>query len=339
MSRGKELLRYTATRLALTPIMLWLIASMVFLLLRVAPGDPVDAVLGSRASDIARTALRARLGLDQPLLTQYLVFLKKLCQGDLGQGLISEEPVSKIISQALPATIELSLSALIISILIGFAVGFSGIARPQGKVDFWGRIYGISTYAIPPFWAAILIQLFFAVKLGWLPVGGRFPPGLIAPQVSGYLILDSFLTGNLTALQGALRHLLLPASTLGILLSGIFSRALRLNLEKTLQSDHVEAARSRGISERQVILKHALPNALLPILTILGITIASLIGGVLLIEITFSWPGIALRLQEAINQRDYPVVQGIVVVIASLVVLISLAIDLVVAAIDPRVRY
>ena len=339
MGRPQELARYSATRLALVPVMLWLIASLVFLLLRVAPGDPVDAVLGSRAPAAARAAMRARLGLDQPLWQQYLDFLQGLVHGDLGKALINQEPVSSIITRALPASLELSVIALLIAAILGLSVGFSGIARPEGKLDLAGRLYGIGTYALPPFWAAMLAQLLFAVVLGWLPVGGRFPPSLLPPQGSGFLIIDSLRSGDWLLLRGALRHLVLPASVLGLLLSGIFTNALRLNLRRTLKADHVEAARSRGLSERDVVLHHALPNALLPVLTIAGITVASLIGGALLIEVTFSWPGIALRLQEGINQRDYPVVQGIVVVLAGLMVLVSVAVDLLVAFLDPRVRY
>jgi peptide/nickel transport system permease protein len=185
----------------------------------------------------------------------------------------------------------------------------------------------------------MVVQLVFAVWLGWLPVGGRFPPTLSPPVGSGFYILDSLRAGDLSQLNGALRHLALPAATLGLLLSGIFTNALRLNLRRALDSDYVEAARSRGLSERRVVLRHALPNALLPVLTIIGITVASLIGGALLIEVTYSWPGIAFRLQQAISQRDYPVVQGIVVVVAGLVVLVSVVVDLLVALLDPRIRF
>ena len=339
MARAGSLLRYSATRLGLAPVMLWLIATLVFLLLRVAPGDPVDAVLGSRAPAAAKAAMRARLGLDQSLLDQYLNYLHGLVQGDLGQGLINQEPVSSIISRTLPASLELSVVALIVAAVIGLSIGFSGIARPEGKLDLAGRLYGLGTYALPPFWVAMLVQLLFAVSLGWLPVGGRFPPSLMPPQGSGFYLLDSLVALDWTFLKGTIRHLVLPAGTLALLLSGTFTTALRLNLRRTLRGDYVEAARSRGLSETQVVLRHGLPNALLPVLTIAGITVASLIGGALLIEVTFSWPGIALRLQEAINQRDYPVVQGIVVVIAALVVLVSVAVDLLVAALDPRIRY
>ncbi|MFM2122632.1 MAG: hypothetical protein RLZZ589_1069, partial [Cyanobacteriota bacterium] len=236
-------------------------------------------------------------------------------------------------------SLELGLVALLIAAVIGLAVGFSGIARPEGKVDLAARLFGIGTYALPPFWAAMVVQLLFAVWLGWLPVGGRFPPTLEPPQGSGFYLLDSLLAGNPAQFIGALRHLLLPAGTLGLLLSGVFANALRLNLRRALDSDYVEAARSRGLSERRVVLRHALPNALLPVLTITGITVASLIGGALLIEVTYSWPGIAFRLQEAIGQRDYPVVQGIVVVVAALVVAVSVLVDLVVALLDPRISF
>ena len=339
MSRRKDLLAYLASRLALVPVMLWLIASLVFLLLRVAPGDPIDALLGTRAPQEARDALRQQLGLDQPLLVQYGHYLADLLRGQLGESLTNQEPVTAVIGRSLPASLELGLVALLIAAVVGLAVGFSGIARPEGKLDLGGRLYGIGTYALPPFWAAMVVQLIFAVWLGWLPVGGRFPPTLEPPSGSGFYLLDSLLAGGGPPFWGALRHLVLPASTLGLLLSGVFANALRLNLRRALDSDYVEAARSRGLSERRVVLRHALPNALLPVLTITGITVASLIGGALLIEVTYSWPGIAFRLQEAISQRDYPVVQGIVVVVAALVVAVSVLVDLVVALLDPRISF
>ncbi|MFN9925084.1 MAG: ABC transporter permease [Cyanobacteriota bacterium] len=339
MSRRSDLLRYLGARLALAPLMLWLIASLVFLLLRVAPGDPIDALLGPKAPAAARAALRQQLGLDQPLPVQYGHFLGNLLHGDLGLSQNSQQPVAEIIRQSLPASLELGMVALLIAAVLGLAVGFSGIARPEGKVDLAGRLFGIGTYALPPFWAAMVVQLVFAVWLGWLPVGGRLPATVLPPEGTGFYLLDSLRHGNWEQFRGSLRHLVLPASTLGLLLSGIFTNALRLNLRRALGSDYVEAARSRGLSETRVVLRHALPNALLPVLTITGITVASLIGGALLIEVTYSWPGIAFRLQEAIAQRDYPLVQGIVVVVAALVVLITVAVDLLVALLDPRIRF
>ena len=310
MGRSRELLRYSATRLGLAPLMLWLIATLVFLLLRVAPGDPVDAVLGSRAPALAKAQMRAQLGLDQSLIDQYLNYLGGLLHGDLGQGLINQEPVRVIINRTLPASLELSVIALVIAAVVGLSIGFSGIARPEGKLDLAGRLYGLGTYALPPFWVAMLVQLLFAVSLGWLPVGGRFPPSLLPPEGTGFYLLDSIRSSDWNALKGTIRYLILPAGTLALLLSGTFTTSLRLNLRRTLRGDYVEAARSRGLSEPQVVLRHGLPNALLPVLTIAGITVASLIGGALLIEVTFSWPGIALRLQKPSTNATIPWCRG-----------------------------
>ncbi|WP_269625191.1 ABC transporter permease [Prochlorococcus marinus] len=340
MSSKKELFKYILSRLTLLPIMLWIISSLVFILLRIAPGDPVDAILGTRANEFARESLRIKLGLDKPLINQYLEYLNQLIHGNLGISLNTQEPVKVIISKALPASLELAIFSILIASLVGYLIGFLGAIKPEGKIDFWGRIFGIGTYALPPFWAAMLIQIIFAVLLGWLPIGGRLPPGAIPPPpITGFLLLDSILDKNIEIIFSSIKHLILPSFTLGILLSGIFSRSLRLNLEEVLKKDYIEAAKSRGINNLRILIKHAFPNTLLPILTITGLTISSLIGGALLIEITFSWPGIALGLQEAINQRDYTVVQGIVVVISSLVVMISVGIDIAIAYIDPRVSY
>jgi peptide/nickel transport system permease protein len=340
LSTKKELFKYIFSRFALLPIMLWIISSLVFILLRIAPGDPVDAILGNRANEFARESLRIKLGLNKPLINQYLAYLNDLIHGNLGISLNTQEPVKVIISKALPASIELALFAILIASIIGYLIGFLGAVKPEGRIDFIGRVFGIGTYALPPFWAAMLIQIIFAVLLGWLPIGGRLPPGMSPPPfVTGFLLLDSILNKNIEMFFSSFKHLILPSFTLGILLSGIFSRSLRLNLEEILKKDYIEAAKSRGINDYRIFIKHALPNTLLPILTITGLTISSLIGGALLIEITFSWPGIALGLQEAINQRDYPVVQGIVIIISSLVVMISVGIDIVIAYIDPRVRY
>jgi peptide/nickel transport system permease protein len=339
MSRRGRLARYLAGRALLAPVMLWLIATLVFLLLRVAPGDPVDALLGTRASAAARAALRQQLGLDRSLPVQYLEFLQGLLHADLGQSLVSARPVTQVVREVLPASLELGLAALLVALVLGLAAGFSGIARPEGRLDLAGRLYGIATYALPSFWAAMVLQLVFAVGLGWFPVGGRFPPTRVPPTGSGFYLLDGLLAGDGSTVAAALHHLTLPATTLGLLLSGIFDNALRLNLRRALRSDYVEAARSRGLGEARVVLRHALPNALLPVLTIAGITVASLIGGALLIENIFSWPGIALKLQEAINQRDYPLVQGIVVVVAALVVLVTLVVDVLVALLDPRLSF
>jgi len=334
-----KLIRYTFLKVSLIPLSLFIISSLVFILLRVAPGDPVDAILGSGADDIAREALRNRLGLNEPIISQYYNYLGKLIRFDLGKSLSNQEPVINIIKNSLPASLELGFVSIIIAIFIGLPIGYWGLNNKNKKSDYISRIFGISTYAIPPFWGAMMAQLIFSVILRIFPIGGRFPIYQQTTNMTGFIIFDSILGNNFLALQGALYHIALPSLTLGFLLSGIFSRSFRLNLEKSYNSEYVDAAICRGIDNKNIFLKYALPNALLPILTISGVTLASLAGGALLIEVTFSWPGIALRLQEAITQRDYNLVQGIVIVTSFLIVSLNLLIDILIAFLDPRIEY
>ncbi len=319
--------------------MLWIISSLVFILLRVAPGDPVDAILGSGANDVSREILRNKLGLNESLINQYFSYIKNILHLDFGQSLSTQEPVLKIILKSLPASLELGFFSILSATLIGFPLGLIGLRNRGKKTDYIARILGIATYAIPPFWGAMLSQLLFSVFFSIFPIGGRFPIFQQQPQITGFLVLDSILSNNIIALKDSLYHLALPSITLGFLLSGIFSRSLRVNLDKTLKSDYVNAAICRGISRKKIFLNHALPNALLPIVTISGLTMASLAGGALLFEVTFSWPGIALRLHEAISQRDYTLVQGIVIFTSILIVSLNLFVDILIAYLDPRIEY
>ena len=334
-----KIIKYTFLKVSLIPLSLLIISSLVFILLRVAPGDPVDAILGSGADDIAREALRTRLGLNESIISQYYNYIEKLIHFDLGKSLSNQEPVINIIRNSLPASLELGFVSIIIAILIGLPIGYWGLNNKNKKSDYISRIFGISTYAIPPFWGAMMAQLIFSVILRIFPIGGRFPIYQQSTNITGFIILDSILKNNFLALQGAIYHIALPSLTLGFLLSGIFSRSFRLNLEKSYSSQYVDAAICRGIDNRNILLNYAIPNALLPILTISGVTLASLAGGALLIEVTFSWPGIALRLQEAITQRDYNLVQGIVLVTSFLIVSLNLLIDILIAFLDPRIEY
>ena len=334
-----KIIKYTFLKVSLIPLSLLIISTLVFILLRVAPGDPVDAILGSGADDIAREALRTRLGLNESIISQYYNYIEKLIHFDLGKSLSNQEPVINIIRNSLPASLELGFVSIIIAILIGLPIGYWGLNNKNKSSDYISRIFGISTYAIPPFWGAMMAQLIFSVILRIFPIGGRFPIYQQSTNITGFIILDSILKNNFLALQGAIYHIALPSLTLGFLLSGIFSRSFRLNLEKSYSSQYVDAAICRGIDNRNILINYAIPNALLPILTISGVTLASLAGGALLIEVTFSWPGIALRLQEAITQRDYNLVQGIVLVTSFLIVSLNLLIDILIAFFDPRIEY
>ena len=340
MSRDlKKLLNYFLLKISLIPLMLWIISTLVFILLRIAPGDPVDAILGSGANEASRELLRYKLGLNESLLSQYYSYINDILHLNFGESLSTQEPVLNIILKSLPASLELGIFSIFFAILIGLPLGFLGLKNKGKKGDYIARIIGISSYAIPPFWGAMLAQLIFSVYFRVFPIGGRFPIIHDQPQITGFLVLDSLLDNNLIFFRDSLYHLILPSLTLGFLLSGIFSRSLRINLDKTIKSDYVNAAFCRGITRRKIFLNHALPNALLPIVTISGLTIASLAGGALLFEVTFSWPGIALRLNEAISQRDYTVVQGIVIITSLLIVSLNLFVDIFIALLDPRIEY
>ncbi|MBR8837722.1 MAG: ABC transporter permease [Stigonema ocellatum SAG 48.90 = DSM 106950] len=341
MSRSKALQYYIIIRLLLAPLMLWTITTIVFLLLRATPGDPADAILGGRAPESAKQELRKQLGLDLPLWLQYLNYVGQLLRLDLGTSLTSRGlSVWDVIGQYFPATVELAVCSMAIALTVGIGIGILSASRPGTFLDFGGRLFGIITYSIPIFWMGMILQLIFSVQLGWFPLGTRFPTNLPAPvSITGLYTIDSLLSGNLGEFFIALHHLALPSITLGVLLSGIFERIVRVNLKQTLRADYVEAARARGIPERKILISHALKNALIPVITVLGLTFASLLGGAILTEVTFSWPGLANKLYEAISLRDYPTVQGVLVFFAAIVVVASILIDILNAYVDPRIKY
>ena len=340
-SRLQSLFYYVTARLLLAPIMLWAIASFVFLLMRATPGDPIDAILGPRAPEEVKIALRQQVGLTGSLFSQYWEYMQNLLRFNLGKSISTrEQTVWKIIKNFFPATAELALYALLIALIVGLTVGIIAALRPNSKWDVGGRLFGIITYSLPLFWVGMILQLVFSVQLGWFPIGTRFPASIDPPaQVIGLYTIDSLIKGDWDSLWTSIQYLFLPAMSLGIVISGVFERIVRVNLRQTLLSDYVEAAKARGIKPSAILFNHALKNAMIPVITILGLTLASMLGGAVLVEVTFSWPGLANRLFEAIVGRDYPVVQGIVVFFALIVTIASILIDIINAWIDPRIRY
>lgn len=341
MSRSKALQSYILVRLLLAPLMLLTIATVVFLLLRATPGDPADAILGTRAPEAAKAALRSQLGLTDPLWQQYFDYLKNLLGLDLGSSLTSRGlSVWEVIKEYFPATVELAFCSMTVAVVVGVGVGMASASSPGTLLDVGGRLFGIITYSLPLFWVGMVLQLIFSVNLGWFPLGTRFPVNApTPPHLTGLYLIDSLAAGDIGMFFHAIHYLALPSLTLGLLLSGIFERIVRVNLKQTLQSDYVEAARARGIPEPTILVSHAMKNALIPVITVLGLTCASLLGGAVLTEVTFSWPGLGNRLYEAISLRDYPTVQGVMVFFGIIVVIASIAIDIINAYIDPRIRY
>ena len=343
MARGESgssgLRRYLLTRLALAPLFLFTLLTAVFVLVRVMPGDPVVASLGGRATPDRIARAQEALGLNDPILVQYGRYLLDVLRGDLGDPLTDPRSVTQIVADRFPATVELTVFALIVAVVLGVLVGALSARRRDTVFDVGGRLLGIVVYAAPVFWTGILAQLLFANNLGWFPTGNRLSARIIADAPTGFYLLDGIITLNGVLFFDALQHLVLPGVTLGLLIGGVFIRMVRVNMLQTLRSDYVEAARARGVTERRVVFQHAFRNALIPIITIMGLQAALLLGGAILTETTFSWPGLGSALVDFVNARDYAALQGIVTFFALVVFAVSLLIDLLNGVVDPRVRY
>jgi len=337
----RHLLNYMITRILLAIPMVFIMVTLIFVVLRVMPGDPVSAMLGGHAPQRVIDARKLALGLDKPIAVQYVEYLGQLVRLDLGNSMVFNEKVSTPIIEKLPATIELTVFGLLVSLGLGIPLGAYAARRRRTGRDFGIRLYANVVYCIPVFWMGLLLQLVFGVFLSWFPVSGRTSPRVDVSTFShtGFYIIDTLRIGSLAAFGDVMWHLVLPAVTLGIVLSGIFVRLTRANMLDVLKSDYILAARARGIPERRVVYNHGLRNALIPIVTMLGLQFALLLAGAILTESTFSWPGMGRLLLERIYLRDYPVIQGVIIVYTLFVSAVSLVVDLLYAVIDPRVKY
>lgn len=337
----KGILRYAISRLLLTIPMLLILLTLVFIVLRVMPGDPVESMLGAHAPAAVIEQKREELGLNEPIVVQYFDYLGQLIRLDLGNSMVLNQRVSTPIKEKLPATLELVVVGLLFTLVLGVPLGAYAARNRRTGRDFAIRLYGNVVYCIPVYWMGLMLQLIFGIWLKWLPIAGRTGPRVFPSMFerTGFYVIDTILTGNIAALGDVLIHLLLPAITLGIVLSGVFIRLTRANMLDILKSDFVLAARARGIRERLVVYRHGLKNAFIPILTMLGLQFAALLANAILTETTFSWPGMARLLVERIYLRDYPTIQGVIVVFALIVSAVSLTVDVIYAMIDPRVKY
>jgi peptide/nickel transport system permease protein len=274
-----------------------------------------------------------------PFDSQYFIYLADLLRGDLGQSMSQRRPVSAEIADRFPATLELAIGGMVLAVIIGVLTGAFAAQKRRSPLDYALRLYSIIIYSIPIFWLGLMLQMILGVRFGWLPIAGRIAPEMAPRHITGLYVLDSLFTLNFASLGSALKYLLMPSITLGLYLSGIFTRLTRSNMLYVLQQDFVTAARARGIEESVVVYKHALKNAFIPILTMLGLQFALLLGGAVLTETTFSWPGLGQMLVKRIYDRDFSTIQGTIVVFALLVAGVSLLVDIIYAYIDPRIRY
>lgn len=334
--------RYVVTRILLTIPMVFILATLVFLVLRIIPGDPITSSLGPKGSPELKERLRTELGLEDPMIVQYGRFLGEVVTFDFGRSLVGgRRPIVDEMGERFPATLELIIPAAIMALLIGIVPGTFAASRRRRTPDYSLRLYSVIVYSMPVFWLGLLLQLLLAVHLGWFPVAGRIDAivGTTVHRITNMLVIDTILTGNWEALGSVLMHLVLPVVTLGLILSGVFLRLTRINVIETLQQDYITAARARGIKERVVVYRHALKNAMIPVITLIGLQVAILLAGAVLTETVFSWPGMGRYLVERISIRDYPAVQSVIVMFAIFVALISLAVDILYSLLDPRVRY
>ncbi|MCW2845501.1 MAG: dppB 4 [Nocardioides sp.] len=321
--------------------MMWVLLTIVFFLLRVAPGDPVSAAVGGKLNEQALDARRAALGLDRPMIVQYLEYLGNVVHLDFGKTISDNRPVLDIIKDQGGATLTLTLGAFVFALVIGLPLGRLAGRYRDTPLDAGIRIFGVVSYAAPIFWVGIMLVL-LVVKVfpGWPTndIGSVVTKFTVQPKTH-VLLLDAMLSGNQDAVLDILKHHVLPCLTLGLLLSGVIIRLVRVNVIQAMKGDYVEAARARGIPEGRVIRKHAFRNALVPVITVIGLQIALTLSGAVLTERTFNWPGLGTELVQYVTARDYIAVQGLVTFFAIIVVIVSVLVDILNALVDPRVRY
>jgi ABC-type dipeptide/oligopeptide/nickel transport system permease component len=323
---------YVIRRLLLTLLVLLGVSIMSFTLIHLVPGDPALVMLGTDSTPEELTRLRSLLGLDQPLSTQYIRYLSRVMQGQFGDSIIQHQPVAALILERLPATVELALAAILIAATVGTITGVISATRPYSWFDTISVVAALAGVAMPVFWLGMLGILLFSLRLGWLPSFGR-GDGLF-PSLA--LLVTQ---GNTSSLLDSLRHLILPAVTLGAFSTAIIARLVRSSMLEVLGMDYVRTARAKGLGERAVLFRHALRNSLIPVVTVMGLQVGILLGSAVIAETIFAWPGIGRLLIGAINTRDYPLVQGLVFVIALLVSIINLMVDLIYVWLNPRVGY
>ncbi len=312
---------------------------MVFIISKVIPADPVGAILGGNAPVDLVDDLRRRLGLDKPLMQQFLDYMGGLLKGDLGISLKSNRPVIRDIMDFFPATVELAISATLFSVVFGMTLGiFSAVYRNR-FIDHFARIFSILGVSMPVFWTGLLLLLLFYYQLGWLPGGGRMSLFVLPPtRYTGLLLLDSLLSGNFEAFKDALAHLILPTIVLGYSATASIARITRASMLDVLRQDFIRTAKAKGIGRRLVIYRHALRNALIPVVTIVGLTFGGLLEGAVLTETIFSWPGLGRYIVNALLLLDYPAIMGGTLFVAVIYSLVNLLVDIVYAVLDPRMR-
>lgn len=310
---------------------------IIFSMLAITPGDPAELLMGERATTESLDAMREYLGLKKPLYVQYSIFLKRVAKFDLGETIWTRQKVSIEIMERFPATIELALAAMLISTFLGVILGIISATRQYSWFDYasmLGSLFGVS---MPVFWLGLMLMLIFALTLGWFPMSGRLGVDIDLTIITNFYVLDAILTKNWTALKDTLMHLALPAMALSTIPLAIVARMTRSSMLEVLRQDYIKTARAKGLSEVKVVLKHALRNGLIQIVTVVGLQFGILLGGAILTETVFAWPGVGKWLFDGVVKRDYMVIQGGTLLVATTFVMINLIVDVLYAIINPRI--
>jgi peptide/nickel transport system permease protein len=333
------MLAYLFRRVIATIPVVVLISLLVFLLIHAAPGDPADLLLSDEASPQDIADARRRWGLDQPIYIQYLRFLANILAGDLGTSFRYSDPVISLISERLPATIELALASMLIAIILGIPLGVWAGAKPNSWADNLGSVFGFFGISMPSFWFGIMLILVISGYFNWLPSSGRSTYGLAEGAQADFYIIHALAAGNMTAAWDGLKHVIMPAIALGTGMMGLLLRVTRSSVLEIMDEDYVRTARAKGVTERTVLWHHVLRNALVPIITVVGLELGTLLSGSIIVETVFAWPGSGSLLIAAIQSRDYPLITGTVLTYTVAFVIINFMIDILYAVIDPRIRF
>jgi peptide/nickel transport system permease protein len=320
--------------------MILILATVVFFVMRVMPGDPIDSTLGPKGTAEIKERFAEQHGLNDPIFVQYGRFVVDIFTLDFGNSLVqSQRPIVDELGERLPATLEMIIPASLLALGLGLFLGTKAGRKRKSAVDYGSRIFSVMIYAMPIFWLGLLFQLVFGVWLGWTPIAGRIDPTIPLERTTNLLIIDSIITLNWAALRSVLAHLILPTLTLGLVLSGVFLRLTRIHVLEPRQEDYVAAARARGVPAKTITRRYALKNAMIPVVTLIGLQVAILLAGAVLTETVFAWPGMGRYLIQRILSRDFTAVQSVIVFFALFVAVISLAVDILYSLLDPRVRY
>ncbi|MCC6312556.1 MAG: ABC transporter permease [Thermomicrobiales bacterium] len=331
--------RYLLRRLAIAIPILFGVSAIAFFMLHTAGGDPAVLKLGARATPEALAKLRHEMGLDRPLLVQYADFLAGAVRGNLGLSYRSNTPVTQEVLSRFPATIELAVTAMALALLVGGPLGILAAMRRRSVVDYLSSVGVLIGISVPTFWLGMIFIIVFGLWLGWLPISGRINPRLGADPSTPFLTVAAVWQGNWVVAADAARHLILPALTLAAWPAAIVARMTRASLIEAMGQDYIRTARGKGLSQGAVLMRHAFRNALLPVLTAIGLEFGTLLGGAVVTETIFSWPGLGQLTVAAISARDYQIVQGVVLLLAVVFLTLNLLVDLLYAALDPRIRY